>query len=486
MSVSVEKLENSMAKLTIEVPFDEFDKAVEKVYQQQKGRITLPGFRKGKAPRKMVEKMYGEGVFYEDAANDCINKAYFEATKESGLDITSQPELEIVQIEKNKPFIFTATVAIKPPVKLGKYKGVEVEKRDTKATKEAIEEEINKERENNARLINVTDRAIEDGDIANIDFDGSVDGVPFEGGKAEGYDLTIGSHSFVDTFEEQLVGKNIGDELDVNVTFPEDYHAENLKGKPAVFKVKINSIQKKELPELDDEFAQDVSEFDTFKEYKADVTKRLNEQREKDVKYIKEKEAVAVAADNATIEIPAPMLETQITYMIDNFGRRLQQQGLSMEQYMQFTGLTREAMREQMKPEAEKNIKSRLTLEAIVEAEKIEISDERVNEEIEKMASRYGMKVEDLKAQITPEEIAEMKMDLAVEEATVFVGENAKEVAKKAEKKTTTKKAADKEEKAEKKPAAKKTTTKKAADKEETTEKKPAAKKTTKKKEDAE
>ncbi|MBE6015446.1 MAG: trigger factor [Lachnospiraceae bacterium] len=483
MSVNVEKLENSMAKLTIEVPFDEFDKAVEKVYQKQKSRITLPGFRKGKAPRKMIEKMYGEGVFYEDAANDCINKAYFEETKELDLPITSQPEIEIVQVEKNKPFIFTATVATKPPVKLGKYKGVEIEKRDGKATKEAVAEAINKERESNARIIDVDDRAVKDGDIVNIDYEGSIDGVPFDGGAATGHQLTIGSHTFIDTFEDQLIGKKIGDDVEVNVTFPKEYHAEDLAGKPALFKVKINAIQVKELPELDDEFAQDVSEFDTFKEYEADVKKKLDEQAEKDARYIKEREAVAAAADNAEMDIPEPMIDTQVTYLIDNFSRRLMQQGLSIEQYMQFTGLTQEAMRDQMKPEAVKNIRSRLTLEAIVEAEKIEVSDEQFEEELEKMATNYGMKIEDLKAQVTPEEVKEIKMDLAVEKATAFLLENAKEVAPK----KTTKKAADKEEKAEKKTTAKKTTAKKtttkkaAEDKEEKAEKKTTAKKTTKK-----
>ncbi|MBR5337007.1 MAG: trigger factor [Lachnospiraceae bacterium] len=496
MSLSVEKLENSMAKLTIEVPYDEFDKIVEKVYQKQKNRIQVPGFRKGKAPRKMIEKLYGPEMFYEDATADCVNKSYYEEIKECDLEITSQPDIEIVQVEKNKPFIYTATVALKPPVKLGKYKGVEIEARSEKATDEAVEEAINKERESNARMIDIDDRAVKDGDIVNIDYEGSIDGVPFQGGKAQGHDLTIGSHSFIDTFEDQLIGKNIGDSVDVNVTFPEEYHAPELAGKPALFKVKINSIQCKELPDLDDDFAQDVSEFDTFKEYKEDVRKKLDEQAAKDAKFIKSREAVAAAAENSEVDIPEPMIETQVTYLIDNFSRRLQSQGLSLQRYMQYTGVDEAGMREQMQPEAVKNIRSRLTLEAIVAAENIEVSDEQFEEELEKMSKNYGMKLEDLKSTITPEETKEIKMDLAVEKAEEFLLEHAKEVAKKEDKeekkpakKTAAKKTAAKEDKAdkeEKKPA-KKTTAKKTADKEDKAEKeakKPAKKSTKKEAED--
>ena len=413
MSVNVEKLEGSMAKLTIEVEYDVFNKAVEAVYQKQKGRIQLPGFRKGKAPRAMVEKMYGEGVFYEDAVNKIIPDEYDKAAEESGLDITSQPEFDIVQVGKNQPFIFTATVALKPEVKLGQYKGVEVEKRDVTVSDEAVEAEINKEREANARIIELEDGEVADGDIAVIDFEGFIDGVAFEGGKGEGHELEIGSHSFIDTFEEQLIGKKAGEDVEVNVTFPEDYHSEDLKGKAATFKVKINSVKKKELPELDDDFAQDISEFDTFAEYKEDLVKKLQERRLNDVKYIKEREAVAVAADNAEIEIPEAMLETQVTYMIDDFGRRLKQQGLDMETYMKVTGNTMEQMREQMRPESAKQIKGRLVLEAVAEAEKIEIADEKIDEEIEKMSKRYGMTFDELKKAITPREIEQMKQDLA-------------------------------------------------------------------------
>ncbi len=491
MSLSVEKLENSMAKLTIEVPFDEFDKIVDKVYQQQKNRVQVPGFRKGKAPRKMIEKLYGTEIFYEDATAECVNKSYYEELKGCDLEITSQPDIEIVQVEKNKPFIYTATVALKPPVKLGKYKGVEIEKREEKATDEAVEEAINKERESNARIIDIDDRPVADGDIVNIDYEGSIDGVPFDGGKASGHNLTIGSHSFIDTFEDQLIGKNIGDDVEVNVKFPEEYHAPELAGKPALFKVKINSIQFKELPELDDEFAQDVSEFDTFDEYKADVRKKLDEQAAKDAKFIKSREAVAAAADNSEVDIPEPMVETQVTYLIDNFARRLQSQGLSIDRYMQYTGMNEAGMREQMRPEAIKNIRSRLTLEAIVAAEKIEVSDEQFEEELDKMSKNYGMKLDELKKTITPEETKEIKMDLAVEKAEEFLLEHAKEVAKKADKeekkpakKTAAKKTdkADKADKEEKKPA-KKTTAKKTekADKDDKEEKKPARKTTTKK-----
>ena len=433
MSVNVEKLEGSMAKLTIEVEYDVFNKAVEAVYQQQKGRIQLPGFRKGKAPRAMVEKMYGEGVFYEDAVNKIIPDEYDKAAEESGLDITSQPEFDIVQIGKNQPFIFTATVALKPEVKLGQYKGVEVEKRDVTVSDEAVEAEINKEREANARIIELEDGEVADGDIAVIDFEGFIDGVAFEGGKGEGHELEIGSHSFIDTFEEQLIGKKAGEDAEVNVTFPEDYHSEDLKGKAATFKVKINSVKKKELPELDDDFAQDISEFDTFAEYKEDLVKKLQERRLNDVKYIKEREAVAVAADNAEIEIPEAMLETQVTYMIDDFGRRLKQQGLDMETYMKVTGNTMEQMREQMRPESAKQIKGRLVLEAVAEAEKIEIADEKIDEEIEKMSKRYGMTFDELKKAITPREIEQMKQDLACNEASELIGNAAVEVEKKEE-----------------------------------------------------
>ena len=339
MSVQVEKLEKNMAKLTIEVPAEEFEAAVEKAYQKQKGKIAIPGFRKGKAPRKMIEKMYGAGVFYEEAANIIIPDAYGKAVDECGEEIVSRPAVDIVQIEAGKPFIFTAEVALKPEVTLGEYKGVEVEKKEVEVTEEEIQAAVDKERENNSRTIDVDDRAVENGDLIKLDFDGSVDGVPFEGGKATDYPLTVGSGSFIPGFEEQLVGAKIGEEVDVNVTFPEDYHAENLKGKAAVFKCKVNEIKVKELPEADDEFAQDVSEFDTLAEYKEDIRKKLLAEKEASAKREKENAVVAKIVENATMEIPDAMIDEQVRRMADDFTRRIESQGITVEQYLQFTGM---------------------------------------------------------------------------------------------------------------------------------------------------
>lgn len=422
MSLQVEKLEKSMAKLTIEVPAEELEKAIETAYQKNKSKLSVPGFRKGKVPRKMVEKMYGAGIFYEDAANELIPTAYEEALKEcEDLDIVSQPEIDVVQIEAGKPFIFTAEVALKPEVTLGEYKGIEVEKQEVTVSDEEVEAEINKERENNAREISVEDRPVADGDIAYIDFEGFVDGEAFEGGKGEDYALTIGSHSFIDTFEEQLIGKNIGEQVDVNVTFPEEYHAPDLAGKPALFKVTINGIKTKELPELDDDFAQDVSEFDTMDEYKADVRKKLEERREKEANNAKEDAVIAKIVENATMEIPAPMLDTQVRQMVNDFAQRLQMQGLSFEQYMQFTGATPEQLLEQMKPQAQERIESRLVLEAIVKAENIEATEEDFQEEMSKMAEMYQMEVEQLTGSMGEYEKKNIMTDIAVTKAVKFV-----------------------------------------------------------------
>lgn len=433
MSLSVEKLEGSMAKLTIEVPAEEFTKAITAAYNKNKNKFAVPGFRKGKVPQFYIEKMYGAGVFYEDAANAMINEYYPKEAAECGEEIVSSPEIDVVQIEKGKDFIFTATVALKPELKLGEYKGVEIEKIDSEVTDADVMAEILKTQKENARTITVEDRPAKMDDEVTINFEGFIDDEAFEGGKGENYKLTLGSHSFIDTFEEQLIGKKAGEDVEVNVTFPEDYHSEDLKGKAATFKVKINSVKKKELPELDDDFAQDISEFDTFAEYKEDLVKKLQERRLNDVKYIKEREAVAVAADNAEIEIPEAMLETQVTYMIDDFGRRLKQQGLDMETYMKVTGNTMEQMREQMRPESAKQIKGRLVLEAVAEAEKIEIADEKIDEEIEKMSKRYGMTFDELKKAITPREIEQMKQDLACNDASELIGNAAVEVEKKEE-----------------------------------------------------
>ncbi len=428
MSVQVEKLEKNMAKLTIEVSADDFEAALEKAYQKNKSKITLPGFRKGKAPRKMIEKMYGAGIFYEDAANEIIPKAYSEAADECGEDIVSQPEINVTQIEKGKSFIFTAEVAVKPEVTLGEYKGLEVEKSEVAVSEEEVDKEVDKERESNARMIDIDDRAVENGDMIKLDFEGFVDGVAFAGGKGEDYPLTIGSGSFIPGFEEQLVGAEIGKDVEVNVTFPENYQAEELKGKAAVFKCKVNEIKVKELPEADDEFAKDVSEFDTLAEYRDDIRAKLLEKKEQEAKREKENKVVAKAVENATMEIPDAMINDQVRRMADDFTRRIESQGISMEQYMQFTGMTADKMLEQMKPEALKRIQNSLVLEAIAKAENIEISDERLDEELAKMAEQYKMEVEKLKELMGDYEKDQMKNDLAIQAAVELITDAAKEV----------------------------------------------------------
>ncbi len=428
MSLQLEKLEKNLAKLTIEVPAEEFEKAIEQAYQKANGKITLPGFRKGKAPRKMIEKMYGAGVFYEDAANILIPKAYDEALKDCEETIVSRPTIDVTQIEAGKPFIFTAEVALKPEVTLGEYKGVEVPKQEINVTEEEIQAEVDKERENNSRTIDVEDRGVEQGDLIKLDFDGSVDGVPFQGGKAEDYPLTVGSGSFIPGFEDQLVGAKIGEEKEVKVTFPEDYHAEDLKGKEAVFKCTVKEIKVKELPEADDEFAKDVSEFDTLAEYKEDIKKNLTEKKEAAAKREKENAAVAKAVENATMEIPDAMINEQVRRMTDDFTRRIESQGITLQQYMQFTGMDTDKLVEQMKPEALKRIQNSLVLEAIAKAENIEISDERLDEEIAKMAERYKMEADKLKELMGDYEKEQMKNDLAIQAAVDLVRDAAKEV----------------------------------------------------------
>ncbi len=428
MSVQVEKLEKNMAKLTIEVSAEEFKAALEKAYQKDKSKISVPGFRKGKAPRKMIEKMYGAGIFYEDAANIVIPDAYAKAATECGEEIVSQPQIDVTQIEEGKPFIFTAEVALKPVVTLGEYKGVEVEKTAVEVSEEDVDKEVDKERENNSRTIDVDDRGVENGDMIKLNFDGSVDGVPFEGGKAEDYPLTIGSGSFIPGFEDQLVGAKIGEDVEVHVTFPEEYHAAELKGKAAVFKCRVNEIKVKELPEADDEFAKDVSDFDTLAEYKDDIRAKLLEKKTAEAKREKQNKAVEKAVENATMEIPDAMVTEQVRRMADDFARRLQSQGLTMEQYMQFTGMTADKLLEQMKPEALKRIQNSLVLEAIAKAEAIEISDEKVDEEIAKMAESYKMEVEKLKELMGDYEKEQMKNDLAIQEAVDLITDAAVEV----------------------------------------------------------
>ena len=427
MSLQVEKLEKNMAKLTIEVSAEELEKALQTAYQKQKSKISIPGFRKGKVPRQMIEKMYGAEIFYDDAANELIPKAYSDAYDECELDIASQPKIDVVQIEKGKPFIFTAEVAVKPEVTLGEYKGLKVDKVSTRVTQKEEDAKIQEEAEKNARTITVEDRPVQDGDEVILDFEGFVDGVAFEGGKGENYPLTIGSGSFIPGFEEQLVGAESGKEVEVNVTFPEDYHAEDLKGKAAVFKCTVHEIKAKELPEIDDEFAAEVSEFDTLDEYKADVKAKIKEQKEAEGKTKKEDQAVEQAVANAEMEIPDAMLDTQVRQMADDFAQRLMQQGLSMEQYFQFTGLTAEKMLEDLRPQALKRIQTRLVLEAIAKAENIEISDEKLDAEIAKMAEAYSMEADKLKEYMGENEKKQMKEDMAVQEAVTFLVENAEE-----------------------------------------------------------
>ena len=427
MSLQVEKMEKNMAKLTIEVSAEELDKAMQNAYLKARGKISIPGFRKGKAPRKMIEQMYGKGIFLEDAANALIPEHYSKALEECDLEIVSQPEIDVTQAEPGKAFIFTAEVAVKPEVTLGEYKGVEVPKSETEVTDEDIDAEIKKEQEKNSRTVTVEDRGAENGDITTIDFEGFVDGVAFEGGKGTDHPLTLGSGSFIPGFEDQLVGAKAGDHVEVNVTFPEEYQAAELAGKAAVFQCDVNKVETKELPELDDDFAQDVSEFDTLAEYREDVKKNLTEKKEKEARAAKENAAVDKAIENAEMEIPDAMLNTQVRQMMNDFASRMQSQGLTMEQYFQFTGMTAEKMQEEMKPQALKRIQTRLVLEKIAETENIEVSEDEVNEEISKMAEMYKMEADKLKELLGDRELEQMKKDMAVQKAVTLVADEAKE-----------------------------------------------------------
>jgi len=428
MSLQVENLEHNMAKLTITVSAEEVEKALQAAYLKQRSKISLPGFRKGKVPRQMIEKMYGPEVFYDEAANHMISEAYGKAYDECELEIASQPTIDVVQLEKGKDFIFTAEVAVKPEVKLGEYKGLKVDKVSTRVMQKEVDEEIEKERERNARTVEVTDRAVQDKDIVTLDFEGFVDGVAFEGGKGENYPLTIGSGSFIPGFEEQLIGAEIDKETEVKVTFPEEYQAKELAGKEAVFKCTVHEIKAKELPELDDEFASEVSEeAETLEDYKAEVKAKIKERKENEGKEKKENQAVEQAVANAEIDLPAPMVDLQAKQMADDFARRIMQQGMSVEQYFQFTGLNEEKMMEELKPQAEKRIRTRLVLEAIVAAENIEVSDERLDEELQKMADSYQMEVEKLKEFMGENEKKQMKEDIAVQDAVTLITEAAVE-----------------------------------------------------------
>ena len=426
MSLQVEKLEKNMAKLTVEVPAEQFEAALKTSYNKNKNKFNIPGFRKGKAPQAMIEKMYGAGVFYEDAVDEAINASYPDAAKESGLEIVSRPEISIEQVEKGKAFIYVASVATKPEVTLGEYKGIEVEKAKPEVTDADVEAELKKVQEQNSRLVTVEDRAVADGDQTVIDFEGFVDGKAFEGGKAEDYTLVIGSHSFIDTFEDQLIGKNIGEDVEVNVTFPAEYHAAELAGKPATFKVKIKEIKMKELPELNDEFASEVSEFETLDAYTEDVKNKLAETKQAQATAENENNVLQKVVDNAQMDIPAPMVDEQVRNMIEDYARRLQSQGISFDQYLQFTGSTIEQLQEQMRPQAELRLRTRLVLEAVVAAEKIEPSDELVEAEIKKMSENYKMDVEQIKSIMGEAGMAQMKADMAVQEAVDFLVAEAK------------------------------------------------------------
>ena len=428
MSVKVETLEKNMAKLVIEVPAEELEKALQAAYNKNKSKISIPGFRKGKVPRQMVEKMYGPGFFYEDAANMLIPVEYDKAAAESGLEIVSRPVIDIEQIEKGKAFIFTAEVAVKPEVTLGEYKGLEVAKTEVTVSEEEVAAELEKEREKNARTISVEDRAVENGDMIMLDFEGFVNGVAFDGGKGENYPLTIGSNAFIPGFEDQLVGAKLGEEVEVNVTFPEEYQAKELAGCPAVFKCKVNEIKVKELPELDDDFAQDVSKFDTLAEYKEDIQAKLAANKADAAKRAKEDAVIEKIIENAQMDIPEAMIDTQARQLVDEFAQRIQAQGLSFEQYLQFTGMNLDTALEQMKPNAVKRIQSRLVLEAVVKAENIEVSEEDVKAEIAKMAANYKMDAEKLAEIMSEEEKKQIQMDMAIEKAVELVTEAAKEV----------------------------------------------------------
>lgn len=426
MSLQVEKLENNTAKLTIEVEASEFDKAIQKAYQKNKNKFNVPGFRKGKVPYAMVEKMYGAAVFYEDAANEVIPEAYAKAAEECELEIVARPEINVVQIEKGKPFIFEAEVTTKPEVKLGKYKGIKVEKADTTVTEEEVNAELDKIKEQNARLVAADDKAVEDGDQTTIDFEGFVDGVAFEGGKGEDYPLTIGSHSFIDTFEEQLIGKKVGEEVEVNVTFPEEYQAEELAGKPAMFKVTIKEIKVKEYPELDDDFAQDVSEFDTLEEYKADIKKNLEEKKIKDAESEKESQVIEAIVKDSEMDIPEKMIEAQAQQMVEEFAQNIAMQGISFEQYMQFTGSTVDQITEQVRPQAQARVESSLVLEAVVKAENIEATEEELKEEIKGMAERYNMEEDKVSELLSDVDKENLKKDICARKAAKLVVDAAK------------------------------------------------------------
>lgn len=445
MSVKVENEEKNMAKITVEVDSSELDKAIKTAYNRQKNRISVPGFRKGKVPQAIVEKMYGSDVFYEDASNILINQEYPKAYDESGLDIVSQPQIDIVQVEKGKNFIFTAEVAVRPEVTLGKYEGVTVTKIDTSVSDDEVEEEVKRQLKNNARTVTV-DRPIENDDTAVIDFYGSVDGKPFDGGTAQDYSLKIGSHSFIDNFEDQLIGHSAGDEVEVHVTFPDNYQEKSLEGKPAVFKVIINEVKAQEIPELDDEYVADTTDFENVADYKADVKKKLEENKKNEAKRTQEDEAMAKIVDDSKMEIPDAMVDTQVNNMINDYARNLSRSGLSFQQYLQFTGMTLDQFKDQERPEALQRIKTSLCLEAIAKDQGLEAEDADVDKQLEEMAKNYNMTLEDIKKAVSDDDKENIKEQVKIEKAVDFVMDHVKERAKR---KSTKKAADDKAEKTE-------------------------------------
>ena len=425
MAVQVEKKEKNMAVITVTVPAEDFAKAMKETYNREKGRYSLPGFRKGHAPQKMIEQFYGKGVFFEGAVNSCINKTYADAAKESGLDIVSRPEIDVTQVEAGKDLIYTATVAVKPDVTLGEYKGIEVQKADMTVTDQDVEDAVKRELEKDSRLVTVTDRAAKDGDTVKIDFDGSVDGVAFDGGKGENYPLQLGSGSFIPGFEEQIVGHNAGDAFDVEVTFPEDYHAKELAGKAAVFKTVLHEIQTREVPELNDAYADDKG-FDSAEAFREDVKQKLADAKAKSAAAANENAVIGKVVENAQIELPEPMIETQVEQMIDDYARRMQSQGLQLDQYMEYTGMTMDKLKEQFHPQAVRNLKTRLTLEKVVEAENIEVSEEAIEAEIKRMAEQYKVDFEKMKEFMTEDDKKNISMDLKIQEAVDFLVAEAK------------------------------------------------------------
>ena len=425
MAVQVEKKEKSMAVITVTVPAEDFAKAMKETYNREKGRYQLPGFRKGHAPQKMIEQFYGKGVFFEGAVNSCINKTYADAAKESGLDIVSRPEIDVTQVEAGKDLIYTATVAVKPDVTLGEYKGIEVQKADMTVTDQDVEDAVRRELEKDSRLVAVTDRAAKDGDAVKIDFDGSVDGVAFDGGKGENYPLQLGSGSFIPGFEEQIVGHSAGDAFDVEVTFPEDYHAKELAGKAAVFKTVLHEIQTREVPELTDAYADDKG-FDSVDAFREDVKQKLTDAKAKSAAAANENAVIGKVVENAQIELPEPMVETQVEQMIDDYARRMQSQGLQLDQYMEYTGMTMDKLKEQFHPQAVRNLKTRLTLEKVVEAENIEVSEDAIDAEIKRMAEQYKVDFEKMKEFMTEDDKKNISMDLKIQEAVDFLVAEAK------------------------------------------------------------